>query len=135
MVARRMAEERLFAVSTSNSSQSVQKSCCVMDTSSSMIRIFGFIFFTPPRQPEFGKATASEHRRQPRGRRICCRASNSDALLYRNACATAVLAEKERSRRNRRAECAQEWTGRKGLVCTFVDRDWLETTGWRPETC
>src|SRR4051794_15770725 len=48
MVARRMAEERLFAVITSNSSQSVQKSCCVIATSSSMIKTFGFVIFVFP---------------------------------------------------------------------------------------
>src|SRR5437868_7074533 len=47
MVARRMADERLLAVITSNSSHSVQKSCCVIATSSSTIRTFGFIFFVP----------------------------------------------------------------------------------------
>src|ERR1051325_9402786 len=43
-----MAEERLFAVITSNSSQSVQKSCCVIATSSSMIRTLGFVIFVFP---------------------------------------------------------------------------------------
>src|SRR2546421_4726690 len=43
MVARRMAEERLFAVITSNSSHSVQKSCCVIATSSSTMRTLGFV--------------------------------------------------------------------------------------------
>src|SRR3954468_23793630 len=43
-----MADERLLAVITSNSSQSVQKSCCVIATSSSMIRTFGFVIFVFP---------------------------------------------------------------------------------------
>src|SRR2546421_10363785 len=58
MVARRMAEERLFAVITSNSSHSVQKSCCVIATSSSTMRTLGFviIFFPVTNQNRAGGA-------------------------------------------------------------------------------
>src|SRR5829696_4929629 len=48
MVARRMADERLLAVITSNSSHSVQKSCCVIATSSSTMRTFGFVIIFVP---------------------------------------------------------------------------------------
>src|SRR5215211_908921 len=48
MVARRMADERLLAVITSNSSHSVQKSCCVIATSSSTMRTFGFVIIFFP---------------------------------------------------------------------------------------
>src|SRR5215218_9768343 len=67
MVARRMADERLFAVITSNSSHSVQKSCCVIATSSSTIRTFGFviIFFPVTHQNGSGDVFNSHLRPSP----------------------------------------------------------------------
>src|SRR5215218_6410999 len=67
MVARRMADERLFAVITSNSSHSVQKSCCVIATSSSTIRTFGFviIFFPVIHQNGSGDVFNSHLRPSP----------------------------------------------------------------------
>src|ERR1044072_343580 len=57
MVARRMADERLLAVITSNSSHSVQKSCCVIATSSSTMRTFGFVIVFFPAIHQDGSGT------------------------------------------------------------------------------
>src|ERR1051325_3195232 len=67
MVARRMADERLLAVITSNSSHSVQKSCCVIATSSSTMRTFGFVivFFPVIHQNGSGDVFNSHLRPSP----------------------------------------------------------------------
>src|SRR5215217_7780799 len=63
MVARRMADERLLAVITSNSSHSVQKSCCVIATSSSTMRTFGFVIFVFPVIHQNGSGDVFSHLR------------------------------------------------------------------------
>src|SRR5215212_6230603 len=65
MVARRMADERLFAVITSNSSHTVQKSCCVIATSSSTMRTFGFVIILFPVIHQNGPGVVSKHHLRP----------------------------------------------------------------------
>src|ERR1044071_3408117 len=70
MVARRMADERLLAVITSNSSHSVQKSCCVIATSSSTIRTFGFVIVFFPVIHQNGSGDVFSHLRPSPFRRM-----------------------------------------------------------------
>src|ERR671917_337322 len=84
MVARRMADERLLAVITSNSSHSVQKSCCVIATSSSTMRTFGFvIIFFPVRDQDGSGDALRSHLRQSSFRRMP-RLRTFNAEPYRN---------------------------------------------------
>src|SRR2546423_3684070 len=119
MVARRMAEERLFAVITSNSSHSVQKSCCVIATSSSTMRTLGFviIFFPVTNQNRAGGALnlhlrSIPFRRMPGVRELHTRFLSQRPCQRRRAQANADFPPKTRRRPFRRdAGCAQEWTG------------------------
>src|SRR5438067_12845704 len=117
MVARRMAEERLFAVITSNSSHSVQKSCCVIATSSSTMRTLGFviIFFPVTNQNRAGGALhlhlcSIPFRRMPRIRELHTR-------FYGNA--RASVGARRRTRISR--ENAAATTSTRRGVCTVVD--------------
>src|SRR5438105_6167537 len=119
MVARRMAEERLFAVITSNSSHSVQKSCCVIATSSSTMRTLGFviIFLFPIINQNRAVGALSLHlcsipfRRMPGIRELHTR-------FYRNT--RASRGAHRRTRISAENAAATASTGRK--VCTGVDR-------------
>src|SRR5947209_6840399 len=121
MVARRMAEERLFAVITSNSSHSVQKSCCVIATSSSTMRTLGFviIFLFPVTNQNRAVGALNLHlrsipfRRMPGIRELHTR-------FYRNARANrggrGFPVENAVASVSTGRGCAQEWTGR-GPMC------------------
>src|SRR2546423_5869304 len=118
MVARRMAEERLFAVITSNSSHSVQKSCCVIATSSSTMRTLGFviIFFPVTNQNRAGGAFRLHLRSIPFRRMPGVRE------LHTRFIATHVPAPARVGGRGFPAKnaAASVSTGRR--VCTGVDR-------------
>src|SRR5215213_11362165 len=102
MVARRMAEERPLAVITSNSSHSVQKSCCVIATSSSTMRTFGFVIIFFPVYYQDGPGDALRSHLRPSSFRRMPRFKTFTARTYSNAGANGARAALNQKKRRKR---------------------------------